>query len=75
MRYDLPERGNVTIKIYTIRGELVKTLVDNEERSEGANFAYWYGKNIDDEVVASGIYLVRIEAPGFNIIRKVCVVK
>jgi len=33
------------------------------------------GKNIYDEIVASGIYIVKVEGPGINLMKKICVMK
>lgn len=72
--YYMPSAGHVTIRIYTIDGVLVKTLVDKYV-PEGTHIENWYGRNMNDEVVASGIYYVHIEGPGFKQTKKICVVR
>jgi hypothetical protein len=50
---------NVTIRIYTLNGDLVKKLVKNDQNST----MNWDLKNLDDIPVASGLYLALIDAP------------
>ncbi len=72
--YVLAKPGVVTLKIYNMNGELVKTLIDNEYKDAGGS-EDWYGLNADGDTVASGIYLVHIESPGLRSTKKVAVIK
>jgi len=59
-----PEDGSealITLKIYNIRGQLVRTLV-NERLGSGAHQATWDGKNALGLPVESGIYLCALQA-------------
>ncbi len=51
-----------TIRIYTIRGELVQTLHHDGLASDGSEF--WNLRTGGNEDVAYGIYLYHVEAPG-----------
>ncbi len=51
-----------TIRIYTIRGFLVKTLYHNSSVTEGSHS--WDLRNEDGMDVAYGIYLYHVEVPG-----------
>jgi photosystem II stability/assembly factor-like uncharacterized protein len=62
IRFDLPERMNVTVQVYNILGELVKTLVDNTQMPAGYHSIRWNGTNQMGMSVASGIYLYHVEA-------------
>lgn len=55
------EVGFVTLIIYDILGNEVKTLV-NEEKPSGTYEVIWNGKNDSGNNVSSGIYFVRIQA-------------
>jgi flagellar hook assembly protein FlgD len=72
--YNVAAAGHVTIKLYTIDGVFIKTLVDKDVAA-GTHSEDWYGVNMDNETVASGIYYVHIEGPGFKQTKKICVVK
>jgi len=53
--------GHVTLEIYNIRGEKVKTLV-NEELEPGYYSKLWNGKSDNDKSAASGIYFYKMKA-------------
>jgi len=56
--YKVTEEG-VTIRIYSINGELVKTLA--EDKMETEDRIEWDGRNDKREVVGSGVYLVNLK--------------
>jgi hypothetical protein len=60
IRYDLPVRSMVTLKLYNVLGQVVKTLV---ERIEDAGF-----RSVDWDAAgyASGVYFYRLEARGIE---------
>ncbi|MCD4814215.1 amidase domain-containing protein [bacterium] len=73
--YNLFESGPVSIKIYTIDGTLVVTILNGVFRNAGSHLEVWHGKNERLNIVASGIYFLHIEAPGLKDTKKICVVK
>ncbi|OQA89873.1 MAG: Immune inhibitor A precursor [Elusimicrobia bacterium ADurb.Bin231] len=72
--YKVPRSGRVIIKLYTLDGRLVNTLVD-EYTNPGTYSVPWTGNNDSNSFVASGIYLVHIDAAGYKDTKKICVVK
>jgi hypothetical protein len=72
--YQMPEPGFVKIKIYNIRGQAVRTLVD-EHRPAGYHCDVWDGKNNAGQEIASGIYTYRMEANGYSATRKMLLIK
>ncbi|MBZ0199386.1 MAG: hypothetical protein K8H86_05935, partial [Ignavibacteriaceae bacterium] len=56
--YRVKERSYVKVMVYDIKGELIKTVV-NEMKEAGYYEAEFYGSGL-----ASGIYLYRIEVIG-----------
>ena len=51
---------HASLKIYNIRGQVVKTLID-EEKSPGNYQVIWNGRNDEGEKVASGIYFYQLK--------------
>jgi hypothetical protein len=55
-----PCDGNVTLSVYNIKGQKVKTLMDNEHVRAGQKIVRWDGTNSGGEQVASGIYYYKL---------------
>jgi hypothetical protein len=74
IRFDMKEKGLVTVKIYDVAGRLVRTLV-NEVRNAGAYSAVWDGRNNIGADVASGIYFYKMETAGFQATKKLVLLR
>jgi hypothetical protein len=61
INYALPKSSLVTIKISNILGQEVKTLVNGVQQA-GNYSVQWNGDNNFGRLVASGVYLYRVEA-------------
>lgn len=62
VRYQLPKSGEISLKIYSITGQLVR--MRKETKSSG-NFSFlWDGRDEQGKTVSSGIYFVRVEFDG-----------
>jgi hypothetical protein len=72
--YQLPQAGHVSIKIYNIKGQLVRTLVD-EHKAGGSYAVTWDGRNDDETAVSSGIYFYRIHAGKFTDTKKMVLIR
>ncbi|GAB6281345.1 MAG: hypothetical protein STSR0008_00840 [Ignavibacterium sp.] len=57
---------DVTIKIFTLSGSLIRTLTTEDKPSPDSPFLNWDLKNEDDLRVASGMYLAIVNAPGYG---------
>ncbi len=69
IRYQLPEAGEVTLKIYDILGREVATLV-NEEKPAGSHTVSFNASHLP-----SGVYLYEINAGEFRSVKKMTIVK
>ena len=69
IHFALPQAERVVIKIFNLRGEEVRTLV-NEERAAGLHAVRWEGKDKNGKPVASGVYLYQLRAGSFSQVRK-----
>jgi hypothetical protein len=65
IKYGLPAAANVTIKVYDMLGQEVKTLV-NEYKNAGTFNVQWNGDNKSGSKVSSGTYIFRVVS-GSNI--------
>jgi hypothetical protein len=72
--FGLPIEGKVNLKIFNIRGQLVKTLVD-EVRQAGYHRAEWNGTDGSGNRVASGVYFYRLKFDDYTETRKMIMLK
>jgi len=72
--YDVPETRHVRLCVYTLTGQLVRTLIDGE-RPAGAYAVVWDGTDDVGRNVASGVYVCRMEAGEFNAVQKLILVR
>lgn len=59
--YSLPVAGYVTLKIYNILGEEVKSLTSEYQDAQSYRYL-WYGEDESNSSVPSGVYLCRLVA-------------
>jgi hypothetical protein len=74
IKYELPKRSKVTLTIYNILGQKIKTLVD-EEKQPGFYSVKWDGTNDFNRKVSSGIYIYQIRAGKFIETKKMVFLK
>ena len=60
--YDVPTKEHVIIRIFNIKGQAIKTLVDQEIEA-GYQMVLWDGTNDKNEQVSSGVYFCQIFTP------------
>ena len=58
--YDLPEDNNVVLEIKDVKGNHVKTLI-NDYIQRGSQYVYWDAKNKNGKKVPSGIYFYTLK--------------
>ncbi len=64
IKYALPEASAVSLRIYDVLGNLVRTLVDKPQNA-GLHTAVWNGRNDDNAPVAKGIFFYQLQAGTF----------
>jgi len=72
--YSLKSEEHVVIDIYNIRGQKVKTLVD-EQQATGYHSVVWNGRDSNDRSVASGVYFSRMQAGEYKKVKKMLLIK
>ena len=77
--YQLAKPTEVTITIYAVNGQVVRTLTLGHQPAgryqSRSRAAYWDGKNEFDEKVASGVYFYTLTAGNFTATRKMLIRK
>jgi hypothetical protein len=74
IKFDMKEKGPVTLKVYNVAGQLVRTLVD-DVRDAAAYSIAWDGRNNIGSDVASGIYFYKMGTNGFSETRKMVLLR
>ena len=74
IRFNLAAKENVKLTIYNIRGQLVKTLI-NEEKEAGEHSIIWNGNDDRLNNVASGIYFYKFETSAGTEVKKMLLMK
>lgn len=64
IKFQLPDHTHLTLKIYNILGQEVRTLVD-QVKEAGYHTIIWNGLDNYDNQVSSGIYYYRLESKTF----------
>jgi len=72
--FALANDGRVTIDIYNILGQKVKTLA-NSEFSAGKHNVVWHGDDFAGKSVGSGVYFYRMTANGYSGTQKMLLMK
>ena len=74
IKFDLKEKGLVTLKVYNVAGQLVRTLV-NEVKDANSYTVAWDGKNDRGGAVASGIYFYKMDTKDFSQTKKMVMLR
>ena len=73
--YELAESADVTLQIYNVVGQVVRTLMASESQSVGRYQVRWDGMDDRGTPVSSGIYFYQISAGKFQDVRKLMLLK
>ena len=74
IEFTLAKPGNVQIDIYNIRGQKVRSLVD-ERYSSGSHSVKWDGNDNLGKTTASGVYFYRMQTEGYDLTRRMVLLK
>ena len=74
IKYAIPRASNVDLVIINLNGQVVRTLVNDDQRADFYSVV-WDGRNSRGEEVGSGIYFYRLQADKFSAIKKLMLVK
>ena len=74
IKFDLAESGQVELRIYNMVGQVVRTLVD-ENQAAGRYSIRWDGRDDRGLTVSSGIYFYSLRADKFRAVKKLMLLK
>lgn len=74
IHYGVPHEGHVTIRIYDVRGAVVRTVLSGR-REPGVYTEMWDGTDDRHDRVGSGVYFCRIETGGQSEVHKLVLLK
>lgn len=74
IRYSIEEPGSVSLEIYNIKGQLVKTLYHGNAEV-GSHTAIWNGLDNSGNACSSGVYFYRLRTPKTSLVRKMLMLK
>ncbi len=74
IKFQLPVKSRVSLKIYNTKGQLVRSLIDGN-RDRGIYSINWDGTDEAGMEVASGVYFYKLTAGDFTSIKKMALVK
>ena len=69
LKFALPASGHARLVVYDIAGRRVADLVDRS-MDAGVHSVTWDGRDASGTMVASGVYLARLEAGGKTMTRE-----
>jgi hypothetical protein len=75
IHYSLPDAGTVSLKVFNVRGELVRILQENEQLAEGKHEVIWNGVNDIGNRVSPGFYFYQLQSDGFVETMKMLILK
>ena len=74
IRYSLPSNAMVTLKVYNIIGQEVKTLVNGQKKA-GVHSVVFNTKKTDGSVIPQGVYFYRLTVGNRTLTRKLTVLR
>lgn len=75
IRFSLPEPSRVTLTIYNLRGQLVRSLLAEQDYPAGYHQVQWDSRDEHGLSVASGVYIYTLKAGGFFATRKLVLMR
>jgi len=74
IRFELPSRGRVKLCIYSVKGQLIRTLIE-KDMTAGPHSVHWNGLDDSGQSVASGVYFYSLSTPQVNESRKMILLR
>jgi flagellar hook assembly protein FlgD len=75
IEFTVRERTRVSLKVYDVSGQLVRTLLEAERAPGEVHRMTWDGRNDAGQAVSSGVYFYRLVASDFTQTKKMVLLK
>jgi hypothetical protein len=75
IKYQVKETGPVSLRIYNVAGQLVRTLVDEQVKAGLVKQVQWQGLNDAGQPVSSGVYFSKLVAKNYTQTKKMVLLK
>ncbi len=72
--YNLPNDSKVSLEIFNIKGQKIKTILSENQKS-GNHRTIWQGKDENEKKVSSGIYFYKLKTDQNEKIKKIILMK
>jgi len=73
--FNIPVAENVTVAIYNIKGQMVKTLINNKSLQSGNHTVVWNGNNESGSSFSSGMFIYSIKTKNATAFKKILLAK
>ncbi|MBN2410493.1 right-handed parallel beta-helix repeat-containing protein [candidate division KSB1 bacterium] len=74
IRYELSEPGHITLFVYNIMGQKIRTLCDHFQES-GLHQVIWDGKDDRGNILSSGIYYYQLKKDEYKNMKKMMLIR
>jgi hypothetical protein len=75
IEYSIKEQAYVSLKVYNVAGQLVRTLVNDVQKPSDVKPVVWHGINNSGQRVSSGVYFYKLVTKGFTQTKKMVLLK
>ena len=75
IKFDLKGTSSVSLRVYNMLGQEVRTLLASEQKGPGSYRIEWDGRDNNGANVSTGVYIYRIVTDGFTASRKMLLLK
>ncbi len=72
--FSIKSTGNVTLEVYNLKGQVVKTLI-NSEVEAGEHSITWHGDTDSGANAATGVYFIKLQTNEYQQTKKVMMIK
>jgi hypothetical protein len=73
--FGMKSAGDVSLKIYDLKGNLVRTICENRHYSDGRHELHWQGRDDAGRAVSSGVYIYRLQAGQETAVERMALLK